>query len=531
MTAAVIAQTHLVRTANWVKVRVGSWTWRVDPQFTAALNNHPALSPEYADTVTATVIKRSLHRTISRWQSPVGELYLKHFHPADWRTRLRHWFRDSQARWEFSRYRRAVAAGIPTARVIALGKSRGRQRSSSLLTVGLSNVTPLDTWLAQHGREVTLPVRRQLARDLAQFLADLHQRGITHGDLHAGNLLLQDNRGRFQIQLVDLTALRFQSRPVTWRQVTKTLARVRHPLLRDLSTTDQTAFWQAYRRAVQDHPAANGLRERTQDLLADCQRHSRGFWRQMDRSWARGNRMVVRFQNESWELRGISPLNSGCLGTISCCLENWPGKVTDEAQTLLKVRQTLSREGVDASVRTCDSARRIWEIGHALHRRQIAAPVPVCLIESRHTTQSNGMLAMANELGWQNACTMDVEHEAVVRELGNRIVNLWRRFHELGFVHDRLTLQSFEVRQTHRGWQVRFADLDSIRQVKTPSLRRQQTELHQLAADVRSHCLVSRSMLLRWWRRSLTTSSAITADSDWRLRSCDWNSLSLTKAS
>ncbi len=88
--------------------------------------------------------------------------------------------------------------------------------------------------------------RQRVTCELACFLAQLHEAGIAHPDLHAGNLLLsmdQDQRPRFY--LIDLHDIEIGS-PLNWRASRDNLILLNRWAQLRTSYTDRCRFRRAY---------------------------------------------------------------------------------------------------------------------------------------------------------------------------------------------------------------------------------------------------------------------------------------------
>src|SRR5258707_14545529 len=98
---------------------------------------------------------------------------------------------------EHDRALAVAACQVPTVCPLALGEcGRGlRPNDSFLITRALEDTEPLSKFI-----ETTLPhfapagqarIRQSLALELARLMARMHDAGIVHNDLHAGNLLIR----------------------------------------------------------------------------------------------------------------------------------------------------------------------------------------------------------------------------------------------------------------------------------------------------------------------------------------------------
>src|SRR5581483_11260802 len=114
--------------------------------------------------------------------------------------------------------------GIPTVVPLALGevwKGIG-PNDSFLITETLEQTQPLSTFLEStvptFAKDRQVRLRQRLAVELGNFLAQLHQAGVVHNDLHAGNMLLRlESDDAPRLFLIDLHAVNLE-RPLGWGQ-------------------------------------------------------------------------------------------------------------------------------------------------------------------------------------------------------------------------------------------------------------------------------------------------------------------------
>lgn len=126
------------------------------------------------------------------------------------------------------------------------------------------------------GRDVLLE-KRTLIRMVADFLRELHAKGLFHGDLHAGNLLVADGG----VMLIDLESVRPLG--LTRHAALKNLVRLNRDFLDTslISRSDRLRFLDQYLRHQSDRREKrrslfSRVAEETQDKL---QARGEGFWR------------------------------------------------------------------------------------------------------------------------------------------------------------------------------------------------------------------------------------------------------------
>ena len=155
---------------------------------------------------------------------PAGSALLPQAKPSRWSPpRLREWLRPGKAQAEYDRALAVTARQVPTFTPLAAGEPCRREGpgESYLLTQALENTQPLNTFLEKVLPLLPAPrhtrIRQALARELGRLLADMHNAGIVHHDLHTGNVLLDlSDEDRPRLYLIDLHAVRL-GRRLGWR--------------------------------------------------------------------------------------------------------------------------------------------------------------------------------------------------------------------------------------------------------------------------------------------------------------------------
>ena len=143
-----------------------------------------------------TAIKRGAHRTVYRVELSGRHVYVKHFHSKRWLGIAMDLMRGSPARREGCRLSEIARRGVPTSRPVAWGERvwGGVVTESYLVTEAIGSVCTLDEYLSHHVTMLSSnewpAARRQLFRGLGRWLARIHEAGIYHRDLHAGNILV-----------------------------------------------------------------------------------------------------------------------------------------------------------------------------------------------------------------------------------------------------------------------------------------------------------------------------------------------------
>ena len=354
------------------------------------------------------LVKTGRHRTVYRLELPDDpsgtSLYIKRYRAADWKARWRRLARGATSRREYRGMVAVADLGVPTAQVVAIGGPLwpGHDRDSWLVTVGVPESRPLDELLSDNDPAIGPALRREVVSQVAEILARLHDGGIWHGDLHAGNFLVQSWDGeRPRVVLIDLHPL-LRYRPTTARRL-KGLARLASAFGSSVTPSERWVFLQKYMEAS----AAVAFDEVTRREWAAswrpmfCRRRER-MWRRMDRHWARGNRRLLIADSAEATCRGLVFLGGAVM------------------TSMLRVDRAANG----------GSARDAGELGHALWRRGLPVARPWLYVEtSRHGVLVVPVPDQAVPLAeWP-------DHESVEREVGilrDRIVRSGVSIDDLG---------------------------------------------------------------------------------------------------
>lgn len=165
-------------------------------------------------------------------------------------------------------YRHAHLLGVlevPTARPLAFLVGGGRVLT---LYEDLSALERLDARVRTAFAQDPRGAGRRLARALAAWLADLHARGVYHGDLKAVNVRVAQGPGGPRFCLIDTDRCRFFDGPVAVRRRLKNLAQLAASLPVVASRTERLRFYRAYARAAPPGPDERRVARRVAALLA-----------------------------------------------------------------------------------------------------------------------------------------------------------------------------------------------------------------------------------------------------------------------
>lgn len=243
---------------SWQQMTLAGTRWTVRPDWRALLFDAQGLRwSDWRLQNRIELIKDAPHRSVFRVALDRGAVFIKHYPTRDWRARLRRLFQPTKARREWRRTLDATALHLPAVEPLALGEAADHQ--SYLITNEWGGATSLDRYLltkADTWRDSSnAPARRRMIQCLAKFVARLHEAGLHHRDLYAGNLMIRERAPgmTWDLALIDLYAVTFGA-PLDLPATIQSLSLFGNWLWPRTTPADRLRFWRSYVAARPDLP-------------------------------------------------------------------------------------------------------------------------------------------------------------------------------------------------------------------------------------------------------------------------------------
>jgi tRNA A-37 threonylcarbamoyl transferase component Bud32 len=345
----------------------------------------------------ATVVKHGQHRTVYRVTLPGGDVvYWKHCRLNGPRAWWRDFFRGPKAKLEFDRLRALTARGVATIEPLAWSRFCGRwPHGSFLVTRALEGTVPLDHFLVHHP-PATPAARRQLTVALAEYVARLHAAGVTHPDLHPGNLLIRTGGGPIEFFLIDVHDVHVGA-ALGGRARSRNLALFNRWFQLRTTRADRLRFWRAY-------AGPGAADEDARRVEAATDRSVAGLWASRDSRCLRENRHFRRVRGPGvtgMAVRDLEPdvaarfaadpdapfaapnpelLKASRSATV--CVLSVPTLDGPRPMVYKRFRVTHRTDYLAALFRPAP-ALRSWKNGHALIDRGLPTPRPWLVLHRR----------------------------------------------------------------------------------------------------------------------------------------------------
>ncbi len=170
--------------------------------------------------------------------------YFKYFNLEGPTRRIKAIFRGSRAFKAWKGANILCKAGCDTPRIVAVREFTGLRRGMPSLLVTKA-YDGLSLRILSRGTPMSPRAQRKMATALGADLARMHNRGVVHGDLHPGNVLVKREDDRYFFAYLDT------ERVTLWggkRGILRDLALLNHPNLGSITPMTRVYFFLSYAR-------------------------------------------------------------------------------------------------------------------------------------------------------------------------------------------------------------------------------------------------------------------------------------------
>lgn len=502
------------------------------------------------------VVKRVRYRTIYHVTLPELTFYLKHYPVVDFRSWFRQMVRESKACGEYRKAIEIARRGVATFVPLGLGERATflRAAESYLISRALDDTEPLSSFI-----EATLPAlpsaRRtalgpRLAIAIGEYIGRMHDAGILHHDLHAGNLLLRLEPGdRPVFFLVDLHAVSLHAR-LDWPTSRRNLVIFNRWLARSFSRTDRLRCWETYchtrklgcasTRILENLPVVSQPLAHVRRLLAgDLERRTTTsqirFSLRRDGRCCADSRSFQRLRAPGLAGHTVAEVDAALIESLLADPEGpfgWRDSrilKTSASSTVAEIvacspdgsrryiyKQIRGRTLKDAvaSLFRAPPALRSWRAGHALLDRGLPTPRPLVVLHRRCAACSSDGFILTERIDdaldlkeflARLASRPVEERRRRQMQLIDRLAGIIRDMHRWRVSHRDLKAANILVNSTGGDQPLRvwLIDLVGVTHGRRLSRRRKLQNLARLSASFIDSRTISRTDRLRFLRTYL----------------------------
>jgi tRNA A-37 threonylcarbamoyl transferase component Bud32 len=532
--------------------------WKIPPEHHDLLLGPSGLRlDEWLASGEARIIKHGPHRTVYRVGLSGLSFYLKHNRLPNVRAWLRGLIRPSKARMEYDRALAIASRGVPTFTPLALGETSGwGPGESGLITLALDGTEALNQFL-QTKLHTLEPMRRirlrqRVACALGGLLARMHDAGVRHNDLHAGNILIRLSADDWpSLYLIDLHGVHL-GRPLDWRTSRDNLTVLNRWFILFAQRSDRLRFWRAYCRARATngvirwiHPVTRSARlslqfpDKAKEVETCTIASNLAFWRSRDRRCVASNRYYRRIRTSTVEGFAVTDLDRDVLEQL---INDPDGPFHWQGAALLKdsrsstvalfdlncaggVRRLFYKRfrvasGADPwkAILRRSKAVRSWVNGQGMRERCLPTPRPLAVFHRRKKGLAyegyllTEELPRAVDLARSVADLKDLaegERRSHLRSRIEQLASLVKAMHDRGVSHRDLKamnilLSNAPVPATNAYFgPFHLIDLVGVTLGDSVNRRRREQNLARLHASFYQHPVLTRTDKLRFLRAYL----------------------------
>lgn len=495
--------------------------WHMADRLRATLLDRGELRlDEWRRTGQLSTVKDGPNRAIYRVQLPELDLHIKQYRPSGLRSRIREMLRANKAQREFELAAKIGERGIPTPEPVAWGLERiGLGRGAGwLVTKTIPGVSLLENMAAHEGSS-----NRGLdfTKQLAAFVARLHDAGVVQTDFHPGNILVDATSDSPQFALLDLHGVRLGN-PCSWPERRDNLIVFNRYFMLRATRSQRLRFWRAYLAAVQscEIPTRSQASREIERLTLVSNRR---FWAARDRRSLVTNRYYRRIVRNDFRGIVVCDLSSA---TVEDLVRN-PDAAFASRRSLLKngrsstvaeISVTVGARSVPAIWKRFNAVdardqwlalirrppvTRSWVYGHGLRERCLPTARPLAVLHRfRNGLPREGYLLTEKIVDAAELRTW-LDANPGPGALADRIAalgRLMRQLHTRGLAHRDLkaaNVLTSTLPGDHRFW---FIDLVGVRRLRRVSARRRAQNLARLHVSFADHPAICRTDRLRFLR-------------------------------
>jgi tRNA A-37 threonylcarbamoyl transferase component Bud32 len=390
-------------------------------------------------------------------------------------------------------------SGIAVPEVLAFGSEKkfGFIRRDLLVTREESNCKTLHEVMIRDYPDLPIKEKHRLVEEFANLVRSLHENGVSHGDLHIGNILrVPDRNDGYGFVLLDNDRVSLKNRPLSTRQRTDNIAQLLSNLWTLVSRNQRFRFLRVYGVDLDEEG-----RRFIDELEPKALSHSTKICRKKAQQSLGNNRRFAKEERQGFTVfyrkrAGIEELLDGLLADPDQVLEK--GLILKAGNTVRAARVELNGNYYFLKRFNCKGWRyslknafrrsravRSWLVAWGFRLRGVPIPQPIICLEERRMRllrRSYILFEFVENAGSLTSVWPRLDATAR-RGLLVRLGMLLGRMHFFGALHGDLKWNNILVTNNCEG-NLYLTDLDGSRIVGHGKFRGKRKDLERFLEDL-----------------------------------------------
>lgn len=460
------------------------------------------------------IIRSGKNRKVLKCTHNYESYYIKQYSVRSDLKVIKTLFSSSKAQREWNRSHWLIANHLPTAEPVAVGENRyfGILKSCYIISKAIPDSTTVRNVLIENrlsSKNYSVLKRNTLLNNLIHYVKKMHDMGVFHGELHAENILVnQDNFATFY--LIDLGRTKFKEKlPFSLR--IQDLARLLYSLMPVCTGEEITGMINSYA----DYLAH--LKEKklfNKKIFSRLYKIKYRIWRSRTFKSLKNNEVFnvtkynkykVNMRNE-WDLNMLAAL----INMHDMSLKKRTGNIIKiSSKTNITCMPVSEGEAKNVYIKECrypafmrevlyyffgSPARKAWFAAHGLMALGFQTPKPIALLEEKNFCRIKRSFIILEDL---SACLVSNRYMSEkFRNLFDKhisqkkqmfiscLATSFQQLHNSNVYHGDLKAENILVMEVEDGWDFYYLDLDRVFFNKKITLRRKIKNLSQLNASM-----------------------------------------------
>src|SRR3990170_735328 len=435
-------------------------------------------SLEYNKNLVA--IRQSSFKKVLKYTHNQESFYIKQYAVRNGLESVKSLFSSSKAQREWDKGNLLLKNNLLTAEPVSVGEKRhfGMLKESYIISRTIPGGMPFKERLVNtkqlsvEHREIN---KNLLLRKFISYVKMVHEHGFFHGELHAENILVDQNDYTFY--LIDVGRIKFRKRlPEPWKIYE--LARFFYSVL-DICTNNEIA-------ELIDNYASNTLTAKDKEIFHKSvfdkiYEIKRRLWNGRTKKCLKDNAVFkIKSDNviKSSSKTGITQIRVVNENTESVCIKEYR-----YPSFLEKIIYSFFRS----------SARKAWFAAHGILARNFLTPQPIALIEEKRFRMLKKSFFIMEDISDFLPCYKYVSEKFSCYDkvtvgkkqmFVSRLAASLRQFHDSGVYHSDLKGSNIMITELPDTWNIFYIDLDRVYFNKRITLKKKIKNLTQLNASM-----------------------------------------------